>query len=45
VALIHSLPKNLEEETIKFFESNCTYNPVFDYENPNLAQKYLSEFK
>ena len=45
MALIHLLPKNLEEETFKFFDSNCTINPVFDYENPVYAYKYLQEFK
>jgi hypothetical protein len=35
------LPKNLEEEQARFFESNMTINPVFDYENPALATKYL----
>ena len=30
---------------MKFFESNCTINPVFDYENPVQAYKYLQEFK
>lgn len=42
VALIHSLPKNLEEEAKKFFENDCNYNPQFEYENPQLALKYLS---
>ena len=45
VALIHSMPKNLEEEQQKFFESDCKLNPIFDYENPALATKYLSQFK
>ena len=45
VALIHSMPKNLEEEQQKFFESDCKINPIFDYENPALATKYLSQFK
>ena len=28
------MPKNLEEEQQKFFESDCKTNPIFDYENP-----------
>ena len=45
VALLHSMPKNLEEEQQKFFESDCKVNPIFEYENPSLASKYLSQFK
>lgn len=39
------MPKNLEEEQLKFFESECKINPQFEYENSALAQKYLSQFK
>jgi hypothetical protein len=45
VALIHSMPKNLEEEQQRFFESECKVNPIFEYENPAQATKYLSQFK
>ena len=38
------MPKNLEEEKIKFFESNHEYNPQFIYENENLTKKYLKQF-
>lgn len=39
------MPKNLEEEQQRFFDSECKVNPIFDYENPQLALKYLSQFK
>lgn len=39
------MPKNLEEEQLAFFESDCKVNPLFEYENPALASKYLSQFK
>jgi len=45
VALLHSLPKNLDEECVRFFENQCSINPVFEYDNPALAFKYLQQFK
>lgn len=39
------MPKNLEEEQQRFFEYECKVNPIFDYENPAQATKYLSQFK
>ena len=33
LALVHAQPKNIEEQRIAFFESDCTENPVFEYEN------------
>ena len=30
---------------MKFFESNCKVNPVFEYDNPAQAFKYLQQFK
>lgn len=38
-------PKNLEEEERKFFESGCTYNPQFEYENLALVKKKLAQYK
>ena len=32
-ALIHTLPKNLEEQQEAFFENDCKINPQFEYEN------------
>ncbi len=43
--MLHALPKNLEEEQQRFFESDCKINPIFEYENPQNAAKYLSQFK
>ncbi len=37
VALVHSLPKNIEEQWLKFIESDCKYNPQFEYENHSMA--------
>lgn len=45
VALLHSMPKNLEEEHKRFFESDCKVNPVFEYENLGQTEKYLSQYK
>ena len=39
------MPKNLEEEQVRFFENNCQVNPIFEYENPAQAAKYLTQFK
>lgn len=44
VALVNSLPKNLEDECERFFESGFTTNPVFKYENPKLAEKFRMQF-
>jgi hypothetical protein len=40
-ALVNTLPKNIEEQELIFFESGCTINPVFEYENLELTQKFL----
>jgi len=45
LALVHTLPKNIEEAKIQFFESNCTINPIFEYENYAATQKFLAQFK
>jgi hypothetical protein len=44
-ALVNTTPKNLEEQEQLFFESNCTYNPQFEYENIESTQKFLSMYK
>jgi len=41
----HCVPKNLEEQKQVFFESNCTVNPVFEYESYAATQKYIAQFK
>ena len=45
VALVNSLPKNLEDECNKFFESGCKINPQFEYDNPTLAARYRAQFQ
>lgn len=44
ISLFCSVPKNLEEQKILFFDSNWDYNPQFIYENENLTRKYLKQF-
>lgn len=44
ISLFCSVPKNLEEQKILFFESLHTYNPQFIYDNENLTKKYLKQF-
>lgn len=45
MSLMASIPKNLEEQERLFFESGCTVNPKFEYDNPSLAAKFLASFK
>lgn len=42
---MHTQPKNIEEQRQMFFESDCTMNPVFEYENYVATQKFLAQFK
>lgn len=39
------MPKNAMQEELKFFESNFTINPQFEYENPIVAAKFITQFK
>lgn len=41
-ALMHSLPKNIEEQQELFFKNECKVNPVFEYENYELTKKYMA---
>jgi len=43
-ALNNALPKNLQECHERFFESACKINPQFEYENAQLALKFLEQF-
>lgn len=43
--MIHCQPKNIEEQKVIFFESDCTVNPVFEYENYAATLKFLAQFK
>ena len=43
-ALNNALPKNLQECYDRFFESDFKVNPQFEYENANLATKFLEQF-
>ena len=45
MALIHTLPKNIEEQQELFFANDCKVNPVFEYENYALTQKFLQQYK
>jgi len=43
-ALNNALPKNLQECHERFIESACKINPQFEYENAQLALKFLEQF-
>lgn len=45
IALKMTVPINVAEEERKFFASNCTVNPQFEYSNNILAEKFLKQFK
>lgn len=39
------MPKNAKEEEEKFFASGFTLNPIFEYDNPIVAAKFINQFK
>lgn len=39
------MPKNAREEEEKFFASEFTINPQFEYDNPTIAAKFINQFK
>jgi hypothetical protein len=39
-SVLCAAPKNLNEQKQLFFESECTYNPQFIYDNENTVRKY-----
>lgn len=41
-ALLHTLPRNIEEQQELFFERNCAVNPQFEYDNYAATLKFLS---
>lgn len=45
IKIIASMPNNAKEEEEAFFESNCTVNPYFEYDNPQVASRFISQFK
>ena len=44
-ALGNVAPRNLEEQKELFFESDCQYDPQFEYENYEATQKFLLNYK
>lgn len=42
--LLHTVPQNIEEQERLFFESDCTINPQFEYDNFDLTQKFLQTY-
>jgi hypothetical protein len=42
--VFHTFPNNIQEQEKLFFDSGCTYNPQFDYNNPNYCQQYVDCF-
>lgn len=45
IKILASMPNNAKEEEDAFFESNCTINPTFEYDNPFVANRFISQFK
>jgi hypothetical protein len=39
------MPNNAREEEEAFFASKFTVNPVFEYDNPMVASRFISQFK
>jgi len=39
------MPNNAKEEEESFFASNFTINPCFEYDNPMVASRFISQFK
>eukprot|EP00347_Sterkiella_histriomuscorum_P022540 403338105 len=39
-----TIPKNLKEQELQFFQSNFTVNPIFTYDNYQLTQRYVNDF-
>ena len=42
IKILASMPKNAKEQEELFFESECTMNPQFEYENPAVASKFIN---
>jgi hypothetical protein len=45
IKILASMPNNAREEEEPFFASGFTVNPVFEYDNPMVASKFISQFK
>lgn len=45
IKILASMPNNAREEEEAFFASNFTVNPVFEYDNPMVASRFISQFK
>ena len=43
--LMHTQPKNIEEQKQMFFRSNCSINPIFEYTNYAAAQQFMSYYR
>jgi len=43
--ILASMPNNAREQEEIFFASGFTSNPVFEYENPLVASRFISQFK
>lgn len=41
MALVNIVPNNIPEQKQLFFESECRYNPQFEYDNLEAAQKFM----
>jgi hypothetical protein len=39
------MPNNAREQEDAFFESGFTVNPVFEYDNPIVASRFINQFK
>lgn len=44
-ALLHTLPRNIEEQQALFFDNDCSINPQFEYDNYAATLKFLSLYE
>ena len=42
IKILASMPNNAKEEEEAFFASGFTVNPVFEYDNPMVASRFIS---
>jgi hypothetical protein len=45
IKILASMPNNAKEQEDAFFQSGFTINPVFEYDNPQVASRFISQFK
>ena len=43
--ILCTYPRNLQEQERLFFQSECTINPVFEYDSKQVTQAYVQQFE